>query len=67
MVAPVEDVVFTQTVLTFATPVTSCQPNTRGPNDYFSPPQASSDGLHCCISKVILRAKGVAATTPNTP
>jgi hypothetical protein len=66
-VAPAGDVVFTQTVLTFASPVTSCQPSTRGVNDYFSAPEISSDGLHCCFSKLILRAQGVAATTPNSP
>jgi hypothetical protein len=55
--------VFTNTVLTFKAPVTSCQPNQRGPNDYFSAPQASSDGLHCCIAKVTLRSQGVPATT----
>jgi hypothetical protein len=62
-VYPVEDVVFTNTVLTFKAPVTSCQPNQRGPNDYFSAPRASSDGLHCCIAKVTLRSQGVPATT----
>lgn len=62
-VVPPEDVVFTDTVLTFASPATTCQPNQRGPNDYFSAPQASADGLRCCIAKITLRAKGVAATT----
>lgn len=67
MVKPTEDVIFTQTVLTFKSPVTSCQPSQRGPKDYFSPPQLSIDGLHCCISKVILRVQGVAATSPDSP
>jgi hypothetical protein len=62
-VVPPEDVVFTNTVLTFASPATTCQPSQRGPNDYFSAPQASADGLRCCIAKITLRAKGVAATT----
>jgi hypothetical protein len=62
-VYPVEDVVFTNTVLTFAAPASSCQPNQRGPNDYFSAPQASTDGLHCCIAMVTLRSRGVPATT----
>jgi hypothetical protein len=66
--APVSDVTFTSTVLTFASAQpSSCQPVVRGTNDYFSAPQASSDGLHCCIAKVILRAQGVAATSPDMP
>lgn len=65
---PVSDVIFTSTTLTFASSeAPACQPQVRGTNDYFSAPQASSDGLHCCISKVILRAQGVAATSPDTP
>ena len=65
---PVSDVVFTGTTLTFAAPDSAaCQPNTRGPDDYFSAPQSSTDGKSCCVSKIILRAKGVAATTPNAP
>lgn len=65
---PVTDVTFTQTTLTFATPeAASCQPQFRGANDYFSAPQASVDGMHCCVSKIILRAQGVAATSPDSP
>jgi len=65
---PVSDVVFTSSVITFAAPAKSaCQPAQRGPNDYFSAPRASADGLRCCIGKIILRADGVAATTPNSP
>jgi hypothetical protein len=60
---PPEDVIFTDTVLTFGSPATTCQPNQRGPNDYFSAPQASADGLRCCIAKITLRANGVPATT----
>jgi hypothetical protein len=51
--------VYTDSVLTFASPVTSCQPNQRGPNDYFSAPRMSTDGLHCCIDKIILGVRGV--------
>lgn len=66
--APVSDVVFTSTTVTFASSQpAACQPQVRGTNDYFSAPQASSDGLRCCIAKVILRADGVAATSPDTP
>jgi hypothetical protein len=65
---PVSDVIFTSTTLTFASSEPSaCQPHVRGNNDYFSAPQASSDGLHCCIQKLILRAQGVAATSPDSP
>jgi len=46
--APVSDVIFTSTTVTFASSQSSaCQPQVRGTNDYFSAPQASSDGLHC--------------------
>jgi hypothetical protein len=66
--APVSDVVFTSTMLTFASSdEADCQPNVRGNTDYFSTPQSSSDGKSCCVSKIILRAQGVAATSPNTP
>jgi hypothetical protein len=36
-------------------------------NDYVSPVRVSSDGKTCCISKVILRASGVADSSPNEP
>ncbi|MBN1654748.1 MAG: hypothetical protein JXA30_13335 [Deltaproteobacteria bacterium] len=45
----------------------ACVPGTQGVDDYFSPPRVSSDGKTCCFSKIILRAKGIAATSPNTP
>jgi hypothetical protein len=65
---PVSDVIFTSSVVTFASPAqTACQPAQQGINDYFSAPRASVDGLRCCIDKVILRAEGVAATTPDSP
>ncbi|MGA7121118.1 MAG: hypothetical protein WBY94_13520 [Polyangiaceae bacterium] len=65
---PVTDVVFTSTKITLAAPETSaCQPSVRGQNDYFATPTTSSDGLQCCVSRIILRAQGVAATTPNGP
>ncbi len=65
---PVSDVVFTSSVITFAsTAKSACQAVQRGTNDYFSAPRTSADGLRCCIGKVILRAEGVAATTPNSP
>jgi hypothetical protein len=65
---PSSDVIFTSTVLTFAASSTvACQPNKRGTNDYFSTPQSSVDGTKCCVSRMVLRAQGVAATTPNGP
>ena len=65
---PVSDVVFTSSVITFASAAKSaCQGVQRGTNDYFTAPRASADGLRCCIGKVTLRAEGVAATTPNSP
>ena len=65
---PLSDVIFTSSVITFASAAkTACQPSQRGVNDYFSAPRASADGLRCCIDKVILRAEGVAATTPDSP
>lgn len=65
---PISDVVFTSTTLTLAAADSAgCQPSTRGQDDYFAAPQSSTDGKSCCVSKIILRAKGVAATTPNAP
>lgn len=65
---PVSDAVFTATRLQFAaSSPTSCQPSQHGPTDYFATPYASADGKTCCVSRVILRAKGVAATTTNSP
>jgi hypothetical protein len=65
---PVSDVIFTSTVLTFADPVPeACQPSQRGTDDYIAPPQSSPDGTKCCISRMVLRANGVPATSPNEP
>jgi hypothetical protein len=55
-IKPTEDVEFTDNVLTFEKPVTSCQPSQAGEADYFSAPVLSSDGLHCCYDKIVLRA-----------
>jgi hypothetical protein len=54
-IAPAADTVFTQSVLTFSAPVTSCQPSQAGAQDFFSAPMRSTDGLHCCYDKIILR------------
>jgi hypothetical protein len=56
-VRPAEDTLWMQNVLTFAQPVTSCQPNQKGAADWFSAPTLSTDGLHCCWDKMILKAK----------
>jgi hypothetical protein len=65
---PVSDVIYTSTRLTFAaSDPTSCQPSQHGPNDYFATPYVSKDGKTCCVSRVILREQGVAATTMNGP
>jgi hypothetical protein len=58
--APVSEVIFTDTTITFASSVAAdCKVNTRGQNDYVSTPVASSDGLTCSISQIILRAQGI--------
>ncbi|HKP60944.1 MAG TPA: hypothetical protein VJV78_29645, partial [Polyangiales bacterium] len=54
---PAEDTLFEKSVLTFTSPVTSCQPTSAPEVDYFSAPILSTDGLHCCIEKMILKAK----------
>jgi hypothetical protein len=65
---PISDAVFTATRLQFAaSSPTSCQPSQHGPTDYFATPYVSKDGKTCCVSRVILRANGVAATTMNAP
>lgn len=55
-VRPSEDTIWTQNVLSFMQPVTSCQPRAVGPADYFSAPVLSQDGLHCCWDKMTLKA-----------
>jgi hypothetical protein len=63
---PAADVVFTSVEITLASPEPqSCQPSSRGVNDFFSTPFASSDGLRCCIARMALRAQGVLATTKD--
>jgi hypothetical protein len=54
---PAEDTVFEKSVLTFTSPVTSCQPTSAPEVDYFSAPIMSPDGLNCCYDKIILKAK----------
>lgn len=65
---PVDDVIFIDTVVKFSgSQPNSCVPNVKGAEDYFSPPRVSSDGKTCCISKIILRAQGIAASSPDEP
>jgi hypothetical protein len=65
---PVDDVIFTSTVIKYSKSAPDdCVPITQGATDYFSPPRVSSDGKTCCLSKIIVRAQGVAASSPNTP
>jgi hypothetical protein len=63
---PTEDIIFTNTVLSMNTAdPDACQPVMRGTNDFASKPRVSSDGKHCCIDRIVLRAAGVMATTPD--
>jgi hypothetical protein len=63
---PTEDIVFTNTVLSMDTSAPdACEPVTRGMNDFASKPRVSKDGKHCCIDRIVLRAAGVMATTPD--
>jgi hypothetical protein len=65
---PVDDVIFTSiTAKLSASQPKACFPNAKGTNDYFSPPRASADGKTCCISKIILRASGAKASSPDMP
>jgi hypothetical protein len=65
---PSEDVIFTNSVIKLsAAQPEACVPRNKGMNDYVSPVRASADGKTCCIDKVILRASGVAMTSPNQP
>ena len=58
--APVSEVIFTDTVLTFDTAdATDCKVSMRGQTDYVSSPVASGDGLQCSIPQIILRAPGI--------
>jgi hypothetical protein len=52
---PIEDTIFEKSVITFTSPVTSCQPTSAAEVDYFSAPVLSLDGLNCCIDKMILK------------
>ncbi|HTA92179.1 MAG TPA: hypothetical protein VK745_21515 [Polyangiaceae bacterium] len=63
---PAADVVFTATTVTFAdSEAAACQPTVRGIDDFFTNPKASPDGKQCTIDRIVLRAQGVPATTPN--
>jgi hypothetical protein len=58
--APVSEVIFTSTTLTFASAdAGDCKLFMRGQDDFVSIPAASSDGLRCSIQEIILRAQGI--------
>lgn len=61
---PAEDVVFTNTVMDFAKAEPgACKGSARGSDDYFSGPVASTDGVHCCVDRIVLRLSGAKPTT----
>jgi hypothetical protein len=63
---PASDVIFTDTVLTLATSEPeACQPDSFGPNDYYSAPLISTDGVKCCFERMVLREDGVPPTTKD--
>ena len=65
---PTEDIIFTNTVLSMdMSDPNACQPVMLGMNAYASKPRVSSDGKHCCIDRIVLRAPGVMATTTDPP
>jgi hypothetical protein len=65
---PVDDVIFSSVVVKLsASQPNACVPQQKGSQDYFASPRVSADGKTCCISKLILRASGVTATSPDTP
>ena len=58
--APVSEVIFTDTTITFDSPDTAdCKVSERGQNDYVSTPVAENGGLQCSIQQIILRAQGI--------
>lgn len=58
--APVSEVIFTNTLLTFGSPgQNDCQLSMRGLNDFVSLLLASADGLQCFVPEIILRADGI--------
>lgn len=60
--APVSDVIFNDTTITFAWPdFVDCAVARRGHNDFVSTPEPSSDGTRCFIKEIVLRAKGIRA------
>jgi hypothetical protein len=65
---PTEEIVFTNTVLSMdMSDPNACQPVLRGTNDFAAKARVSTDGKHCCIDRIVLRASGVMATTMDPP
>ncbi len=66
--APVSDVIFNDTTITFASPdFVDCAVARRGHNDFVSTPEPSSDGTRCFIKEIVLRAKGIRADERRSP
>jgi hypothetical protein len=64
--SPSEDLIFRSSSLTFASPASSaCAVGSRGTNDYVVAPRPLNNGIECCIPRIVLRTKGVPATSPN--
>jgi hypothetical protein len=64
--SPAEDLIFRSSILTFAMPAPSaCVVSSKGPNDYVVKPRPLMNGLECCMPRIVLRARGVAASSPN--
>ena len=58
--APVSEVIFTDTTITFGTAdAADCELTERGQTDYVSVPVPSDDGRTCSIANIILRAEGI--------
>jgi hypothetical protein len=58
--APVSEVVFTGTTITFGSPdAGDCKLAMRGQNDYVTVPVPSADGRSCAIQAIILKAQGI--------
>jgi hypothetical protein len=64
--SPSEDVIFRSSVLTYAMPAPSaCTVGTQGTNDAVVKPRPLKNGLECCLPRIVLRGRGVAASSPN--
>jgi hypothetical protein len=63
---PIEDAIFEKVVLTMKAPEPgACALNNGGMNDYASQSRVSTDSLHCCFERIVLRADGVPASSKD--